>query len=147
MFHVKQPRKGAVKLDPGSGDGKYGAGEPEPSGELTVRVRIRGRDQGSDQGEQPSAPSNDVDARIIADERVDDEEPGTVDESSPDRTAVDEIPEETVKVPSVPEVSPPGPPTNHAVGVMDEESLVERGPYVPRPIPRILAVANQKGGV
>jgi chromosome partitioning protein len=146
MFHVKHPRNGSVKLDPGRGDGKYGAGEPEPSGKLTVRVRIRGRDQRSDQGQQPSATSNDVDARIIADERVDDEEPVTVDESSPDMTAV-ETPKEIVEVPSVPEVSPPGLPTNHAIGVMAEESLVERGPYVPRPIPRILAVANQKGGV
>ncbi len=147
MFHVKHPRNGAVKLDPGSGDGKYGESEPEPSGQLTVRVRIRGRDQRSDQGEQSSVTSNDVDARIIADERVDDEEPGTVDESSPDMTTVEETPEETAEAPSVPEVSPPGLPTNHAVGVMSDVSLVDRGPYVPRPIPRILAVANQKGGV
>jgi chromosome partitioning protein len=147
MFHVKQRRKGVVKLDPGCGDGKYGESEPEPSGKLTVRVRIRGRDQRSDQGEQPPIASNDVDARIIADEWVDDEEPGTVDESSPEMTTVDETPRETVEVESGPEVSPPGLPKNHAVGVMAEESLVERGPYVPRPTPRILAVANQKGGV
>ena len=30
---------------------------------------------------------------------------------------------------------------------MPDETVVERGAYVPRPTPRILAVANQKGGV
>ena len=70
-----------------------------------------------------------------------------MDEPSLEMTTVDDLPEETVDVPPVPEVSPPGLPSDEVGGVMEEESLVERGPYIPRPIPRVLAVANQKGGV
>ncbi|HVC72045.1 MAG TPA: AAA family ATPase [Acidimicrobiales bacterium] len=38
-------------------------------------------------------------------------------------------------------------PEKDTRGVVAEEGEVQRGPYIPRPIPRILAVANQKGGV
>jgi len=43
--------------------------------------------------------------------------------------------------------SPPVLPERDTRGVAAEEGEVERGPYVPRPVPRIMAVANQKGGV
>ncbi len=38
-------------------------------------------------------------------------------------------------------------PARDPIGLVTEEDVVEAGDYVPRPVPRILAVANQKGGV
>ncbi len=38
-------------------------------------------------------------------------------------------------------------PARDPLGFVTEEGEIERGDYVPRPVPRILAVANQKGGV
>ena len=38
-------------------------------------------------------------------------------------------------------------PAKDVLGLAAEEETVERGDYVPRPVPRIMAVANQKGGV
>jgi chromosome partitioning protein len=147
--------KGAVKLDPACGDGKDGARESEPSEELTVRVRIRGRDQGSDQGERSSQTSDDglVDEQVVPDEKATDEGPVRVDQAGSAAAAVDEqlAEKENPVGNSKPEPQPDDPPGSVRVrdqgGLGLEEGVVERGDYIPRPTPRILAVANQKGGV
>jgi chromosome partitioning protein len=159
-----------VKLDPESGDGKDGSSEPEPSGILTVRVRIRGRDQRSEQGERPSERADD-DARQVVPEAaaVEIANPVAADEDLPDTTTIEEPmadraadqvtadaespesespeSESSGPLPSDAQPDSPGFPAEHPLGVVPDETVVERGAYVPRPTPRILAVANQKGGV
>jgi chromosome partitioning protein len=82
-----------------------------------------------------------------------DESEGTVENQVIARQVTDEpdvIGEESVLVveDSRTEVAPPAVlPEKDTRGVVAEEGEVQRGPYIPRPIPRILAVANQKGGV
>jgi chromosome partitioning protein len=127
---------------------------------LTVRVRIRGRDQRSDQGNRASQSPDDslADEKIANEEKADggrltvDDAPQTVEvqgqvdaveEQVVDREVTERIPE-----PSAPRSSPGDLPPRDVLGlVAEEEETVERGDYVPRPIPRIMAVANQKGGV
>jgi chromosome partitioning protein len=172
MFHVKQTEeKGSVRLDPGSGDGKYGARESEPSEELTVRVRIRGRDQRPDQGQRPpeSIREGPVDEEVATGAGVVKEEPLTTSGSSAEvevgavevgavevgavevgavekQVTPDDVPE-AVDTPTPSRDSTPGLSLKDPFGLVGEEGAVEAGDYVPRPIPRILAVANQKGGV
>ena len=124
-----------------------------------MRVRIRGRDQRSDQGNRPSqSPDDDlVDEKIAVAEadggRVMVEDAPQKVELRDQAEAVDEqvvereVPERIPKPPS-PRSSPGDLPTKDVLGLAaEEDDTVERGDYVPRPIPRIMAVANQKGGV
>ena len=143
--------------------------EPEPWGGLTVRVRIRGRDQRPEQekhwsDEPHEAPLAQFDASneepyeegfaIIATKAETEESvpptPGP-DVSGDPLTVADELYED---VPAV--VEPPAPrrpaesqPRRAAVDWSDVPELDPEADtaYVPRPVPRIMAVANQKGGV
>ena len=169
----------ALKLDPAGRDGKYGASEPEPSQELTVRVRIRGRDQRPDQGERdpkadlgptptesepvegssaaPTAGVGGPETVPMAPEIVDSGDQPDGGPTVGGQKAVDEagpVDEQVVEHETAPvdaeasDVSSPAVlPKKDTLGVVAEEGEVQRGPYVPRPVPRILAVANQKGGV
>jgi chromosome partitioning protein len=120
---------------------------------LTVRVRIRGRDQRPDQGEQVPEAGD----RNLVDEPVDtdgaaSEEGVPVVDSPPGLEAVGEqVTEEeesdSGRRPPVVLEQTPIPSGKDVLGEISEEPVVERGDYIPRPIPRILAVANQKGGV
>jgi chromosome partitioning protein len=79
-------------------------------------------------------------------------EPETVDESPPAVAAVDESVAEHEDVVGDRTLPPSESPSiggvgREPMGLVTEEEVVERGDYVPRPVPRILAVANQKGGV
>jgi chromosome partitioning protein len=156
MFHVKQNRgKDFIRLDPGSGDGKYGARESEPSAELTVRVRIRGRDQRPDQGQRSSGTGHeglvDEEAAAGAEAEAEAEETqassvsATVVGALEEQVASEDGAEDADGTPS--QESVPGVPLKDPFGLVTDEGVVEAGDYVPRPIPRILAVANQKGGV
>jgi chromosome partitioning protein len=169
-----------IKLDPGCGDGKDGARESQPPEELTVRVRIRGRDHRPDQGERPQQESDEarVEEHVPLDIPIADQVSETAQEPPPvevPEEVVSEVTQEVVPevtgevVPEVADVgeqagdlgdtedtpeegpSPGGSPTvlpaKDPLGLVPEEAEVERGDYVPRPVPRILAVANQKGGV
>jgi len=119
-----------------------------------VRVRIRGRDQRPDQGRQSPETGREalVDDEVPA-EAEGQPEPETVDEVPPTVTAVDEQVTEQVEVEDTSETvngaspSPVGLSGRDAMGLGAEEGVVEEGDYIPRPTPRILAVANQKGGV
>jgi len=138
--------------------------EPQPSGGLTVRVRIRGRDQRPEQGkrwpeEPPEAPEAQTDeASPVSTETV------TETVSAPSApTPVAEVSEDPVSVAdemyedvSTPEVDVPAPRPHPQPGPrrasVDWSEVPEPDPeadtaYVPRPVPRIMAVANQKGGV
>jgi chromosome partitioning protein len=152
MFHVKQTEeKDFIRLDPGSGDGKYGARESEPSAELTVRVRIRGRDQRPDQGQRSSETGHEglVDEEAAAGEKAEETQPSsssaTVVGALEEQVTSDGVAEAADTPP--PQESVPGVALKDPFGLVTEEGVVEAGDYVPRPIPRILAVANQKGGV
>ncbi len=82
-----------------------------------------------------------------------DPEPPVVEEVPPGETAHDETAAEQAEREDLPdprpdlETTPTNLPARHPMGLGAEEGVVERGDYVPRPTPRILAVANQKGGV
>ena len=126
-----------------------------------MRVRIRGRDQRPDQGERPSQPTDGgrVDEKAAKDEKAADGERVTVEDAPHnvevlDQTeAVDEQVIEQEVASTIPKPTPPSRgspvdlPAKDVLGLAAEEETVERGDYVPRPIPRIMAVANQKGGV
>ncbi len=158
-------------------------GESEPSEELTVRVRIRGRDQRPGQGKrEPNSAAeakqatNDaveglgatsdvlangtpsVESRIQERPGAGQAVPGTGEAPDEAREPVDEhvieerhVAEEEVVLVGEGETPVSASravlPERDTRGVVAEEGEVERGPYVPRPIPRIMAVANQKGGV
>jgi chromosome partitioning protein len=177
--------KALIKLDPGCGDGKDGARESQPPEELTVRVRIRGRDHRPDQGEHPQQESDEarVEEHVALSIPIAEQVPETAQAPPPAEAAPEVVPEvfhqEVVPevtaevVPELAEVgeqaeepadepedvietSEPGHPVEDPssvlqakdpLGLVPEEAEVERGDYVPRPVPRILAVANQKGGV
>jgi chromosome partitioning protein len=129
---------------------------------LTVRVRIRGRDHRPDQGESSqvsddgtvdetaatvSVPTESVPTEPAADETLDEH-----DEEIPDVVASDEHVAELEEVDDTPSSEshaeePPVARPRDPIGLVAEEDVVEAGDYVPRPVPRILAVANQKGGV
>jgi chromosome partitioning protein len=138
---------------------------------LTVRVRIRGRDHRPDQGERPQQESDEApveehgpDAILVADqvsetargpssvEVLEEVVPEATDEVVPE---VAEVGEEAGDLDDMDDSSADPSPENSStflpakdpLGLVPEESEVERGDYVPRPVPRILAVANQKGGV
>jgi chromosome partitioning protein len=116
-----------------------------------VRVRIRGRDQRPGQGEQP--PEERRDGREEQVPVADDEGLEIVDETPSQVEAADDHVAESADLQEKP-VEEPGPTASSlrpqakdTLGLVPDESAVERGDYVPRPVPRILAVANQKGGV
>jgi chromosome partitioning protein len=74
--------------------------------------------------------------------------PDTVDEVGPvDEQVVDREDALVTEGAEEDREAPPVLPEKDTLGVVAEEGEVQRGPYVPRPVPRILAVANQKGGV
>jgi chromosome partitioning protein len=120
---------------------------------LTVRVRIRGRDQRSDQGQRPPEASHEslVDEEVATEAKAVSEEslspPGAPEISSvEEQVSPDEVTEDAAP-PVTARDSAPGLPLKDPLGLVTDEGVVEAGDYVPRPIPRILAVANQKGGV
>jgi len=138
------------KRDPKAGDGPTtAAGEPvvgsggPPGG--------RGADAPSEERAVPENAGMGEGAAQSPGTR--DESEGTVENQVIARQVTDEpdvIGEESVLVveDSRTEVAPPAVlPEKDTRGVVAEEGEVQRGPYIPRPIPRILAVANQKGGV
>jgi len=152
--------KAPVKLDPGCGDGKDGARESEPPEELTVRVRIRGRDQRPDQGQRSKETSDQgpVEEPSPTAVTMGDEPPGPGGEapaapeapvvvSAVDQPAAQPAEDHTPIPEPRAESSPADRPAKDPLGLVTEEGEVERGDYIPRPVPRILAVANQKGGV
>jgi chromosome partitioning protein len=138
--------------------------EPQLFGGLTVRVRIRGRDQRPEQqrqwSEEPQVPlqpqSEEVESVTVDSDHTPDPVPDPGIAVDP-VTVADEMYED-VATPDVatPDVGvaakPPRPvdPGHRAsvdwseVPVPDPDGEVA---YVPRPVPRIMAVANQKGGV
>jgi chromosome partitioning protein len=136
-----------------------------------VRVRIRGREQRSDQGEQsvdrggkgqvedPVVPSE-MASQGFAGRTATEGESTQVDESAgavevdDQVTGPENVPanvpenvEEPTETVSRPEPSAAALSRKDPVGLISEESVVEGGDYIPRPTPRIMAVANQKGGV
>ncbi len=119
-----------------------------------MRVRIRGRDQRSDQGRKPPETSREgpVDGQGPVAAAMD-PEPQEVEPAPPaTETQLDETVAEQEEVEHLPESerdleTAPANFTKDPMGLGAEEGVVERGDYVPRPTPRILAVANQKGGV
>ncbi len=140
--------------------------EPQTSGGLTVRVRIRGRDQRPEQQKQwsqepqetPEAQADEVQAVSAKTATT----PAAVAEVS-EVSEAPEISEDPVTVADemygdvstpaveVPEPSPP-PRAHPQRAPVDWSDVPEPDPgadtaYVPRPVPRIMAVANQKGGV
>jgi chromosome partitioning protein len=111
-----------------------------------MAVRIRGRkhrDHSPDQGESLDS----VDPGVAA--PADEAEEGIVSIAVAEQpTAVDEAPavEEEAPAPVNDGAAPvERPPVAHPT--VDLGEVVEQGDYVPRPLPRIMAVANQKGGV
>jgi chromosome partitioning protein len=132
--------------------------EPQPSGGLTVRVRIRGREQRPEQEKHwPDEPQEALDAQAEAVAPAPVEVPTpplatpAAEVSEDPVTVADEMyedvstPEVEVEVPPTPEKRAQRAPVDWS-DVPAPEPDVD-GAYVPRPVPRIMAVANQKGGV
>jgi len=123
-----------------------------------VRVRIRGRDQRPEQEKHwPEEPQEALEAQveIVAATTVGAPKPlpatPAAEVSEDPVTVADEMyedvatPEVEVEVPSTPEKRAQRAPVDWS-DVPAPEPDVD-GAYVPRPVPRIMAVANQKGGV
>ena len=113
-----------------------------------MRVRLKSRHQHQDQ-EVPVADGPETVVRTESAPSV----PGDPATVTPAPVA-DEIGPERPEEPAPPQGPKPGGasetfslPAKDIMGLASEEDNVEQGEYVPRPIPRILAVANQKGGV
>ncbi len=123
--------------------------DPLSSAGLTMAVRIRGRKFRSnvpadvtaqvEPEEEPAvkvvgpAPAEGDDLQGGPDETA--AAPAPVPAPAPEPTAVTE------------EAPPPGPAAEPRRGSLEAVGEVVHGDYVPRPTPRIMAVANQKGGV
>ena len=120
-----------------------------------MRVRIRGRDHRPEQGKQWSEEPP-VTAPAAADEQAppvtDVNEAPSASATSEDPVTVADEMYEDVSAPVV-EVEPPAAPEPRSRRAsVDWSDVPEPDPeadvaYVPRPVPRIMAVANQKGGV
>ena len=130
--------------------------EPQPSGGLTVRVRIRGRDQRPEQGKQwpeepqePLQPQGAESAGVIGRGTRRPRQvrgPGNVADEMYEDVARPEAAADRGSSAAREE----GPTRQRAA--VDWSDVPEPEPgadvaYVPRPVPRIMAVANQKGGV
>jgi chromosome partitioning protein len=129
--------------------------EPQPSGGLTVRVRIRGRDQRPEQQkhwqEEPQEPLQAQEVGSTAENPV--IEVHDVPAASEDPVSVaDEMYEDVATPAASASEAPPAPEKRAQRASVDWSDVPEPEPgadvaYVPRPVPRIMAVANQKGGV
>jgi chromosome partitioning protein len=133
--------------------------ESQPSGGLTVRVRIRGRDHRPEQGKQwPEEPPEEPTVTILptaGQEAAEEEVPAEVTSApatSQDPVTVADEMYEDVPAAAVAAESPPAAEPRPRRASVDWSDVPEPDPgadvaYVPRPVPRIMAVANQKGGV
>jgi chromosome partitioning protein len=135
--------------------GRMGNRESQPSGGLTVRVRIRGRDHRPDQGKQsPKEPPTTAPAGSGPEAAPDTDVIGSASASgvSEDPVTVADEMYEDVPGPVVEVPETPRPPLQARRATVDWSDVPDPEPgadvtYVPRPVPRIMAVANQKGGV
>ncbi|HUY64835.1 MAG TPA: AAA family ATPase [Acidimicrobiales bacterium] len=108
-----------------------------------MAVRIRGRKHKADSSDQEKPSSDEASVATEA-------PPVAADQGSSPTT-------DPPKAPPVARAPAPPPPDPARNGTPDgrarrgadlgDETDVEHGDYVPRPLPRIMAVANQKGGV
>jgi chromosome partitioning protein len=140
--------------------------EPQPFGGLTVRVRIRGRDQRPEQGKQwseepqkplqPQGGGEGAEAGDTESASVQAPVEAATSEVSEDPVTVADEMYEDVATPDV--VVPEAPPAPEKGAQKAQRASVDWSDvpqpepgadvaYVPRPVPRIMAVANQKGGV
>ncbi len=147
---------------------RIGGRDPEPTSVLNVRMRLRGRDPRAEQEKRwPGTPSPVVETTIDARAPLGqhDPEPSPAPESGPEPGEPFDLERQPVTPLLLDDFERPGPDAGvqDADAVEPEEVVAkasrawsevaavmaegEVGEYQPRPPPRILAVANQKGGV
>ena len=139
--------------------------DPLPPEGLTVPVRIRGRKFRSNlKSEQPvrvETPDPEESVRIVGPATREDEPPapaaGPTPPPAPPGAGEGAAPAIEASEPMGAHEAPPSAPDRPEAGVAEARRLpraslgpvieVVHGDYVPRPTPRVMAVANQKGGV